>query len=193
VSFSSLSRASQLIRGVGRTLSEEDCGRPRWLTRLALAFALSALHCSGAPQVLYHNKLESLDGLLTRDGVTLETQAWQGRAGIRIAAHGPTSVCLAEVQTKGAEVVVLTYRGHLRATKLTGRAYLEMRCSIPGKGELVSRALDAAVAGTSEWVTQVTRLSLGNEPRAQTVRLNVQIEGSGVVWVSNVLLAQAAR
>jgi len=174
-------------------LSEEDCGRLRWLARLALAFSLSALHCSGAPQVLYHNKLESLDGLLTRDGVTLETQAWQGRAGMRIEAHGPTSVRLAEVQTKGAEVVVLTYRGHLRAANLKGRAYLEMRCSIPGKGELVSRALDAAVAGTSEWVTQATRLSLGNEPRAQTVRLNVQIEGSGVVWVSNVLLAQAAR
>ena len=120
--------------GVGRTLSEEDCGRPRWLARLALAFSLSALHCSGAPQVLYHNKLESLEGLLTRDGVTLETQAWQGRAGIRIEAHGPTSVRLAEVQTTGAEVVVLTYRGHLRATKLTGRAYLEMRAAFPARG-----------------------------------------------------------
>ncbi len=169
-------------------MSEEHCGRPRWLARLALAFSLSALNCSGAPQVLYYNKLDSLDGLLTRDRVTLER-----RAGMRIEAHGPTSVRLAEVQTKGGEVVVLTYRGHLRAANLTGRAYLEMRCSIPGKGELVSRALDAAVAGTSEWVTQVTRLSLGNEPRAQTVRLNVQIEGSGVVWVHSVLLAQAAR
>lgn len=161
--------------------------------RVGLALSLSALQCSGAPQVLYHNELKSLDGLLTRDGVSVETRASLGRTGLRIEAQGPTIVRLAEVQTKGAEAVVLTYRGHLRAAKLTGRAYLEMRCSIPGKGELVSRAQDAALTGTSEWVSQVTRLSLGNEPHAQTVRLNVQIEGSGVVWVDNVLLAQAAR
>ena len=160
---------------------------------LGIALSLSALRCSGAPQVLYQNKLESLDGLLTRDGVTLVTQAWQGRAGIRIEAHGPTSVRLAEVQTKGAEVVVLTYRGHVRAANLSGRAYLEMRCSIPGKEELIAGARDAAVVGTTEWVTQVTRLSLGNQPSPQTVRLNVQIEGSGVVFVQNVLLAQATR
>jgi hypothetical protein len=35
---------------------------------VSAAVLLSALHCGEpAPQVLYHNKLESLDGLLTRD------------------------------------------------------------------------------------------------------------------------------
>ena len=163
---------------------------------VAAALSLSALHCSGplsAPQVLYQNKLESLDGLLTRAGITLETQAWQGRAGIRIDVHGSTGIRLAEVQTRGAAAVVLTYRGHMRSANLTGRAYLEMRCTPSGNRELVSRALDAAVSGTTEWVTQVTRLSLGNEPLAQTVRLNVQVEGSGIVWVQNVLLAQASQ
>ena len=159
---------------------------------VSAALLLSALQCGGpAPQVLYHNKLQSLDGLLTRDGMTLETQAWQGRAGIRIDVHGSTSIPLAEVQTRGAASVVLTYRGHLRSANLTGRAYLEMRCTTCGNGELVSRALNAAVSGTTEWVSQVTRLSLGKEPRTQTVRLSVHVEGSGIVWVQNVLLAQA--
>jgi hypothetical protein len=81
----------------------------------------------------------------------------------------------------------------MRSANLTGRAYLEMRCTPSGNRELVSRALDGAVSGTTGWVTQVTRLSLGNEPLAQTVRLNVQVEGSGIVWVQNVLLAQAAQ
>ncbi len=160
-----------------------------------LALSLSALQCSGAasaPQVLYHNRLESLDGLLTKDGVTLETAALQGRKGVRIEAQGPTVVRLAEAQTKAAEAVVLTYRGHVRSAGLRGRAYLEMRCRIPGEEELISRALEAPVTGTSQWVTQVTRLSLGNAS-VQTVSLNVRIEGSGVVWVHNVLLAQAAR
>jgi len=158
---------------------------------VGLAISLSALQCSGAmsaPQVLYHNQLESLDGLLTTDGVSLDRQK-----GVRIESHGPTTIRLAEVQTKGADAVVLTYRGHLRTANLSGRAYLEMRCSIPGKGELVSKAPEAPLTGTSDWATQVTRLSLGNEQRAQTVRLNVRIEGSGIVWVHNILLAQAAR
>jgi len=163
---------------------------------IGLGLSLGALQCSGctsAPQVLYQNRLESLDGLLTKDGVTVETAARQGRRGIRIETHGPTLVGLAEVQTKAAESVVLTYRGHLRAADLRGHAYLEMRCNIPGKGDLVSGAVDIPLAGTSDWVTQVTRLSLGRQQRAQTVKLNVQIEGSGVVWVSNILLAQAPR
>jgi hypothetical protein len=183
--------ASQLIPGVGRD-HERGTVDDQVGVLVSAALLLSALQCGGpAPQVLYHNKLESLDGLLTRDGMTLEAQAWQGRAGIRIDVHGSTSIPLAEVQTRGAAAVVLTYRGHLRSANLTGRAYLEMRCTTCGDGELVSRALDAAVSGTTEWVMQVTRLSLGKEPRAQTVRLNVRVEGSGIVWVQNVLLAQA--
>jgi hypothetical protein len=112
---------------------------------------------------------------------------------VRIEAHGPTVVRLVEVQTKEADAVVVTYRGHVRAANLRGRAYLEMRCSIPGKEELIAGARDTAVEGTTEWVTQVTRLSLGSQPKPQTVRLNVQVEGSGVVFVHNVLLAQATR
>jgi hypothetical protein len=68
-----------------------------------------------------------------------------------------------------------------------------MRCSIPGKAELISRAPEDSVTDTADWVTQVTRLSLGDQQQAQTVRLNVEIEGRGTVWVQNVLLAQAAK
>jgi hypothetical protein len=169
--------------------------RDRMSLLLGLTLSLTVLDCAGAkssPHVLYHNRLESLDGILTRDGVSLDAATSRGPA-VRIESHGATTVRLAEVQTEAAEAVVLTYRGHLRTANLTGRAYLEMRCSIPGKGDLFARASQGPSTGTTDWVTQVTRLSLGNEQRAQTVRLNVQIDGSGVVWVHNILLAQAAR
>jgi hypothetical protein len=167
----------------------------RSILPIAMALALNALRCGGAssPHVLYHNPLESLDGLITKEGLTLETATFQGRTGIRIESEGRTTVRLAEVRTQGAEAVVLTYRGHLRTANLAGRAYLEMRCRIPGKGELVSSAPDASTIGTTDWATQVVRLSLGNEPVPRTVGLNVRIEGSGDVWVHNVLLAQSAR
>ena len=162
---------------------------------IGLALSLSAVNCSGAsssPHVIYHNRLESLDGILIREGLTLDAATSRG-AAIRIQSHGATTIRLAEVQTEPAEAVVLTYRGHLRTANLTGRAYLEMRCSIPGRAELFSRASEGPLTGTTDWVTQATRLSLGSQQRAQTVRLNVAIEGAGVVWVDNILLAQATR
>jgi hypothetical protein len=97
------------------------------------------------------------------------------------------------MQTDDADAVVLTFRGHLRAEGLTGHAYLEMGCVVPGKGRLLSSVLQGPVTGTTDWVSQVARLSLGSRPGSQTVDLNVHVDGAGVVWVSNVLLAQAAR
>ena len=159
---------------------------------IGLALSVSAVACSGAPDVIYHNRLQSLDGILTRDGLTLDAATSRG-AAIRIESLGATTILLAEVQTEAAEAVVLTYRGHLRTANLRGRACLELRCSIPGRPELFSRASEGPLTGTTDWVTQATRLSLGSQQRAQTVRLNVAIEGAGVVWVNNILLAQAAR
>src|SRR5712691_295637 len=150
---------------------------------IGLALSLIAVNCSGAsssPHVIYHNRLESLDDILTREGLTLDAATSRGSA-IRIQSHGATTIRLAEVQTEPAEAVVLTYRGHLRTANLTGRAYLEMRCSIPGRGELFARASPST--GTTDWVAQATRLWLGSQQHAQTVTLNVQIEGAGVVWV----------
>jgi hypothetical protein len=53
--------------------------------------------------------------------------------------------------------------------------------------------LHGVVTGTTDWVNQVTRLSLGRRPGSLTVDLNVDVEGTGVIWINNVLLAQAAR
>ena len=61
------------------------------------------------------------------------------------------------------------------------------------KGALFSRASQGEVTGTTDWVTQVTRLSLGQRPGPQTVSLGLAIEGAGVVWVDNILLAEAER
>jgi hypothetical protein len=143
-------------------------------------------------RVLYHNRLDSLDGVISTDGLTLDAATSRGRA-LRIDSPGRRTVRLAQVRTDDADTVVLTYRGHLRAVGLTGRAYLELRCSLPGRGELVSSVSHGPVSGTTDWINQVARLSLGGRPGPQTVDLSVEVEGVGVVWVDNVLLAQAAR
>ena len=99
-----------------------------------LTVSLLGLACSNAhsARVLYHNRLDSLDGIPSSPGVTLDASTSRGIA-IRVESLAPRSVRLAEVRTYDAPTVVLTYRGHVRAEGLTGRAYLEMRCTLPRK------------------------------------------------------------
>ncbi len=68
-----------------------------------------------------------------------------------------------------------------------------MWCSIPGKGEFFSKALHAPVSGTTNWVSQETPFFLQAGQRAQTVKLNVVVAGTGTVWVDDISLALASR
>ncbi len=64
---------------------------------------------------------------------------------------------------------------------------------IPGKGEDSARGLKEAVTGTTDWVRQATPLILEREERCEIVKLNVIVEGAGIVWVKNIALAQVTR
>src|SRR5260221_12786898 len=162
--------------------------RDRRSLLLGLTLSLSVLDCAGAPHVLYQNRLQSLDGILTRDGVSLDTATSRGTA-VRIESHGETTVRLAEVQTEEAEAVVLTYRGHLRTANLKGRAYLEMRCSIPGKGEFFATASQGPLTGTTDWVTQETRPVVVIQQHAQTAKVSEQTESAREECENNIFLA----
>ena len=167
-------------------------GRLKLLVVLSLFLGFSS--CSGSkasPRVLYSNSLNSIDSILTKEGVSADPRTSSGPGGaVRIDARGSRTVRLAEVQPEGVEGAVLTFRGHLRTADLAGRAYLEMTCSVSGEEEIVSESLKPAPTGTTDWVTHETRLSLRPGQLANVVKLNVVIEGAGTVWVDNVILVQ---
>ncbi|HSF20034.1 MAG TPA: hypothetical protein VLK65_31245 [Vicinamibacteria bacterium] len=167
-------------------------------TLAATVLALGCASPGAEPKAIFSSALNSVEDILTRDGVAVDREvSHDGQGAIRIEAEGDaatsTTVRLAEVEPKDAENVTLTYRAHLRSEGLTGKAYLEMWCSIPGKGEFFSRALDSPLTGSTEWVTQETPFFLDEGQRAQTVKLNLVIEGSGTVWVDDIVLVQAER
>ena len=179
----------------------DAAGRPAYLrgilgggVSLCLLLCLCGLACSSpgpSARFIYFNRLDSMDTILTRTGVTLETG--RGNRGLRIDAEGPRTIRLVEVRPDAAEGVELIYRGHLRSSALRGRAYFEIRCSLPGSGERLARGLKQAVTGTTDWVRQATPLVLGPEERCELVKLNVIVEGAGVVWVENIALARVTR
>lgn len=168
------------------------------MNRVVLAVVgLAAIGCSmpkASTRVIYSDRLSSLDAIITRTSVTLDTAISPDRKGvIRLDSTGPTTIQLAEVRPGDVEGVTLVYRGHLRTQVLRGHAYLEMLCSIRGVGEFPSKLLESPVTGTTDWVSQQTEFFVEKGRQIEMIKLNVVIDGPGIVWVGPILLAQNSR
>jgi hypothetical protein len=163
----------------------------------SLLLGLDILACTptgGSTSVIYSNYLTSLDGVITREGVTLDaTISPRGYGTIRVDAARPLTVRLVEVRPPQVQNSTLTFRGHLRAKNLQGRAYLEIAGTIPGKGEFSSRGLQSAISGSTEWTSQRTTFEITSGNQVEIVHLNAVIEGTGIVWIGPILLAQSVE
>jgi hypothetical protein len=93
---------------------------------------------------------------------------------------------LFEIEEPGVEDCTVIYRAMLKPEGLAGRAYLEMWCRLPGRGEFFSKGLDQAVTGSNDWVSCETPFSLKNGEKPELIRLNLVVEGAGRVGIRNV-------
>ena len=98
---------------------------------------------------------------------------------------------LFEVAEPGVEDCTVLYRAKLKTEGLAGRAYLEMWCRFPGRGEAFSRGLDNTVSGTTGWVTTQTPFFLNRGEKPDLIRLNLVVEGAGTVFLKDLLLEAA--
>jgi hypothetical protein len=117
---------------------------------------------------------------ISQDGVKAEEGGW------RIDAAAPRTARLFEVSKPAVQNGMLTYRAQLKAADIQGKAYLEMWCRFPGKGEFFSKGLLNPVQETTGWASYETpfRLEKGEEP--DLLKLNVTIEGKGTVWIKDI-------
>jgi hypothetical protein len=128
------------------------------------------------------------DTPIAASGVAAEEGGW------RVEQPSAGSVRLFELPGQRLEKTVLTYRAHMRARDVAGKAYLEMWVRVPGKGEFFSRGLAQPLQGTSGWASYEIPFFL-NEPgvTVDLVKLNVAFEGGGgTVWIKDVELLKAA-
>ena len=82
----------------------------------------------------------------------------------------------------------MTYRAEIKAEGLQGRAFLEMWCRLPGRGEFFSKGYKQAVSGTVRWVRYEIPFYLKRGQKPDLIKLNVVVEGPGTVWLRNVEL-----
>jgi hypothetical protein len=127
------------------------------------------------------------DPTLSRDGIQVDDKGWM------IDSQGDQVVRLFEVPDPGVENCVLTYRAAMKCEDLEGRAYLEMWCRLPGRGEFFSRGIHQAIKRSTDWSSYEVLFRLKKGQRPDLVKLNVVIEGRGKVWVRSVELIDVAR
>lgn len=136
--------------------------------------------------------LDNLRNLVTQSGVELDkADSSDGRGSLRINSGGKSTVRLFEVENPNVENARLIYQAHIKTRELQGKAYLEMWCRLPGKGEFFSRALNQTYSGSTDWSSTETPFFLQAGQKPDLVRLNVVVEGAGTVWIDDIRLVKA--
>lgn len=134
---------------------------------------------AGPPKVL--RAFPPDDTTITRAGIRAGQDGW------RIDATGQT-IRLFEVEDPGVEQCLLTYRAELKTDGLNGRAFLEMWCRLPSRGEFFSKGHQQAVSGTADWARYEIPFYLKEGERPDLIKLNLAVEGTGTVWLRNIEL-----
>jgi hypothetical protein len=134
---------------------------------------------AGPPQVL---RAFAADKPTITQGVRAAQGAW------RIDATAQQTVRLFEVENPGVEQCLLTYRAELKAEGLKGRAFLEMWCRLPGRGEFFSKGYQHAVSGTVDWAHYEIPFVLKRGQKPDLIKLNLAVEGAGTLWLRNIEL-----
>jgi len=137
---------------------------------------------AGPPQVV--RAFRPADPTLAQDTIKVEPGGWL------VEATAPQTVRLFEVPNPGLEQCLVTYRARLKTERLQGRAFLEMWCRLPGRGEFFSKGLHQAVAGTTDWASCEIPFYLKRGQKPDLIKLNLAVEGTGKVWIQDVELLQ---
>ena len=120
---------------------------------------------------------------ITQSGIRVENGAWHIDANAE-----EQTIRLFEVENPAVEQCLLTYRAELKTEVLQRRAFLEMWCRMPGRGEFFSKGYKQAVLGTVEWASYEIPFYLKGDQKPDFIKLNVVVEGQGRVWLRNLEL-----
>jgi hypothetical protein len=135
---------------------------------------------AGPPQTI--RTFSANDRTITQDVVRVDADT------IRIESTESRTVRLYDVKDPGVQQCVVTYRAEMKAEKVEGRAFLEMWCSFPGRGDFFSKGLHQPLSGTSDWARFEIPFYLKRGQTPDLIKLGLVVEGRGVVWMKNIEL-----
>jgi predicted Ser/Thr protein kinase len=137
------------------------------------------------PQAVIVRVFTSADRPISGELAITEDNAWL------VDCKKAQTIRLFEVENPGVDQCVLTYRAKLKKENLSEKAYLEMWCRFPGKGQFFSRGLDHAVTGSNGWASCQTPFFLKKGEKPDFIKLNLVVEGQGKVFIKDIELTAA--
>jgi hypothetical protein len=153
------------------------------------AAALGAAGCGSGETLLRHYPADNLTDVISLSMVLIDTEVSDdGVSSLRVRTDRPSTVRLYETGDLDVENARLIYRARLRTEDVDGRVYLEMWCRFPGRGEFFSRALHQPLSGSNDWTSQETYFLLKKGENPDNIRLNLVVDGAGIVWIDDIRL-----
>jgi hypothetical protein len=159
----------------------------------------SAIRSTAAPVAakLYRTySCDSLDSLIVgQTGSPYKGNLFAVEKGILSEDKGAIRIQVLEANTfhlyetgplENANNTMLFYRAKVRTEALAGKAYLELWCSIPGKGEFFSRFMDQPISGTNNWTTMQIPFRNDSGINPDNIKLNLVVEGTGTIWIDDI-------
>lgn len=168
--------------------------KARLFIALAILLSTSLFACSRHPdfEVLRRFPLEDISEVITRKSVSIDERiVSHGKGSLRISAAVPVVVKLFETGPLDIDDARLVYQARLRAEGFKGKAYLEMLVDFVDGKQYFSRGFNSPITEDVGWTTESVPFFLEKGQRPQNVKLNLVIDGTGVVWVDDVQLIKA--
>ncbi len=134
---------------------------------------------SPAPRSAVLRAFKTTDSPISKLAV-LDGEAW------RVDAAEAQVVSLFELPLPDIDDCTITYRAKMKSEDVKGRAFLEMWCRVPGFGESFSRGLDKTITGSNDWATFEIPFFLKKGEKADHLKLNLNVEGTGRVWIKDI-------
>lgn len=122
----------------------------------------------------------------------LGTKLAQDKDGaLLLESRWPTTVNIAQLDTK-IDGTVLNYTAEAEALEITGQAYLEIWVHIAGEkgGYYFGRGLDKPLKSAGGWQKLATQFTLKPGQVADSVTLNVVLQGKGRIRLRNISLTR---
>lgn len=163
-----------------------------YLSGLAVIFLFC---CSPKPVGVVELKkypIDTLDGIISQTGAQMDKEITSDRNGsARFTVETPTTIKLYETGDIDVENARIIYKAKVRTRDVEGRVYLEMWCNFSGKGEFFSRSLQSPLSGTHEWSSQETPFFLKRGENPDNVKINIVVDGKGIIWIDDIHLLKA--
>ncbi len=144
---------------------------------------------TGGGEVIKKIQLNSHSEVLARKNVSTDRDITaDGNGSLKIDVRGTQTHKLYRLGDIDLEEAFLVYQAALRTENLDGEVFLEMICYFQAKGEFFSRNYDSALSGTNDWTVRSTPFKLLAGQNPDVVELNINVSGSGTVWVDDIKL-----